>query len=279
MSRSVRYQDPAICEHLASQYVAGVMTPLVRARTEKLINQTPALEKAVASWASRFSTLQDQLPVKVASKELWDKIDQTIAQTDGRPASALEQFSDKKHWWHNLFLWRITGIAGMATSFALAMLFVFLPAPKSIDLLAEAPVESPPTEVGVSGAPSYMAAMSRHTSADKTEDIIRFVINAYAKTESSPSRLFVQWSKRHPRAAQQGMHIWAEDLETGALTYIGTEPETGGALALDKTTWAAVSNSGRLIMTEDANTPTASNTLFSGPCVQLTHWQQSVKLG
>jgi len=200
MPRSVRYTHPIICEHLAGQYVAGVMSPLVRARTETLIKQTPELAKTVASWAERFAGLQTQLPEEPISRPMWESIDQKITLLD--QSNTQDKTPQSVHWWHNLLLWRATGITGLATSFALAMLFIFSPAP----------------------AP-----------------IIRFVINAYKKTDSAPSRLFVQWSERQPRQNTQALHLWAEDIETGALTYIGVEPAAGEPWALNKSTWAAVS--------------------------------------
>lgn len=274
MPRSVRYTHPIICEHLAGQYVAGVMSPLVRARTETLIKQTPELAKTVASWAERFAGLQTQLPEEPISRPMWESIDQKITLLD--QSNTQDKTPQSVHWWHNLLLWRATGITGLATSFALAMLFIFSPAPAPIEVLVDVPVNAPVPNAVVNSPPSYMAAMSRQLDADTTEDSIRFVINAYKKTDSAPSRLFVQWSERQPRQNTQALHLWAEDIETGALTYIGVEPAAGEPWALNKSTWAAVSNSGRLLMTADDDIPTVANTLFSGPCVQLGSWQQQV---
>lgn len=262
MSRSIRYQNPVVYEHLASQYVAGVMTPLVRARTEALMSATPELRGAVESWANQFAQLQYQLPEESASPQLWDKIEQSITPVDSQKVAYTDE---PHHWWDNLLLWRATGLTGIATSLLLALMYFAVPLTPTVEPIAV---------TSASNAPSYMAAMSAHGQSG--DDTIRFVINAYEKTESHPSRIFVQWSQRHPRENQTTLHIWAEDVETGELSYIGVEPEKGQAMNLTKATWTAVSNSGRLIMTADANNPTVSNTLFSGPCVQLSDWRQTI---
>lgn len=154
-------------------------------------------------------------------------------------------------------LWQVTSIVGIASSFALAlMLFV-------------TPINAPSS---LNTAPNYMTAMSRHND---TSDNIRFVINAYKKTENTPSTLFVQWSQREPRKNSDTLFIWAEDKDTGELSYIGSEPTKGEPWHLTKPSWQAISNSSRLIATRNPQQPSQTNIVFSGPCVQLTDWKQT----
>ncbi|NDO83258.1 hypothetical protein CJP72_21575 [Citrobacter sp. NCU1] len=45
-----RYRHPQIREHLASQYLLGVLSPLARRRFESLLEQDPSLWQAVEQW-------------------------------------------------------------------------------------------------------------------------------------------------------------------------------------------------------------------------------------
>jgi anti-sigma-K factor RskA len=255
-SASLRYRHPEICEYLASQYVAGSMTPLVRSRMESLIAMTPELNRAVASWSDQFSKLHYQFPEEQPSDNLWKAIDNQISHEDIARAS--------KPWWENLFVWQMSSVAGFVTSLAFAF-FVFLSPGSfledgSVGGIAE-----------VRSTPSYVAVMSDHGESDNG---IRFVINAYKKTDSRPSQLFVQWSKRNPRENQQILYLWAEDKDTGQLTFIGVQPAKGEAWSLNKPSWQAVTNSKRLLMTSNQELPSNNNLVFSGPCIQLSDWGQ-----
>lgn len=255
---ALRYRNPVICEHLASQYVTGVMTPRVRSRLETLLNVTPELNRAVAFWSDQMAEIQFELPEQTANDTVWNQIDVlTPEKKQGHSSTDRENQS----WWKNLVLWQATGIAGIATSFALALMLFIAPLSTTNN-----------ATLSLKTAPSYMAAMSKHND---TSDNIRFVINAYKKTENTPSTLFVQWSQREPRKNSDTLFLWAEDKDTGELSYIGSEPAKGEPWHLTKPTWKAISNSSRLIATRDQQQPSQANTLFSGPCVQLTDWKQS----
>ncbi len=250
MSGSLRYRNELICDHLASQYVAGAMTFRVRARMESLLAVTPELDRAVAFWADQFSVLHEQLPAEVPENKTWEQIDRRISVLDAHEQSA------SNSWWQSLLLWRVAGIGGMMTSFLLAM-FLLLP---SI---------SPSPQI--TGGANYVATMSAH-NIDKAE--IQFVISAYKKQGDTPSRLHVQWSQGHiDKKGDQSLHLWAEDKDSGEMVYIGLQPAQEQAWDLDKPSWLAVANSSRLLMTSNTNVPDSLNTVFSGPCVQLTAWQ------
>lgn len=258
MSRGLRYRNPIICEYLAGQYVAGVMTARVRSRMEKLLASTPELDRAVAFWADQFSVMHEQLPQALApAKDIWQQIDIKIDSqiTSVESSGAAPQKIEASGWWQNLWLWKSASMAGMVTSLVLAMV-LFFPADTSIQ----------PTWAGA----SYIAAMSPHNQ-NKTD--IQFVISAYKKQPNKPSRLHVQWSQRHPEADKTPLHLWAEDKDSGQLTYVGLQPSSNAAWDLTKPSWQAIANSSRLLMTSNSQLPNQQNTIFSGPCVQLAEWK------
>lgn len=260
MSRCLRYQHKIVCEHLASQYVMGFMTQRVRRRVETLRQYTPQLNHAIASWSDSASQLAYVLPENEVNSDrvnlVWHSIDSSYKKLQEKP-----QRKHKISFWQSLSAWRC--IAGI-TSFA-SLLLVFT-------LLAGQPQWFPNNKQLVVG-PSYLANMLAYNSEEQG---VQFVVSAYAKTKDKPSRLHVQWSKDHIQNHRNDLHLWAEDKQTGNLTYIGQQPKptaNADGWSLTKPTWLAVSNSGRLVMTKDANAPNESNILFSGLCLQLKEWR------
>ena len=255
MSRGLRYRNPIVCEHLAGQYVAGIMTVRVRSRMETLLASTPELDRAVAFWADQFSVMHEQLPQAMTpSKDIWQQIDNKITSIESSSGAAPQKI-EASGWWQNLWLWKSASMAGMVTSLVLAMV-LFFPVDTSIQ----------PTIAGA----SYIAAMSAHNQ-NKTD--IQFIISVYKKQVDKPSRLHVQWSQRHPEADKTPLHLWAEDKDSGELAYIGFQPSSDEAWTLTKPVWLAIANSSRLLMTSDSQLPNQQNTIFSGPCVQLAEWK------
>jgi hypothetical protein len=254
MSGSLRYKNPTICEYLASQYVMSVMSPLVRSRIESLRLNVPELDEAIIRWSESVATLQENLPEKQPSSHVWKRIERSIF-----PPS--RKIMVDKSWWSSLIFWQVTGVGVSLASLILVVALSTNVSKQDMSL----PL--------VSSTPSYTAVMSSNSNGVRESDDIRFVVNVYQKTEAGPSRLFIQWSQRKPRVNNASMHVWAENQNTGELTYIGVEPNEAKVLALSKITWLAVSNSSHLIFTKNESKPTENNTLFSGPCIQLGSWK------
>ena len=258
MSRSLRYQNPDICYHLASQYVAGVMTKRVRRRTQALREKTPELDRAIAFFSDEFSILHERLPeaklAKALENKIWRKIESEIALPNASPQTAHAKSKNHQNsWWYNVVVWRSLSGIGALASVMLAIILVFT-TPQS------------PVQVG----PSYLANMS---AQDDPNQRIQFVISAYAKRDDSSSRLHVQWLKEHTGQTLHPLHLWTEDRETGKLIYIGLKPERGHFWDLSKQSWTAITNSRRLLITADTQEPSGENILFSGLCLQLKEWK------
>ncbi|RDL43529.1 hypothetical protein DN730_14440 [Marinomonas piezotolerans] len=253
MSGSLRYHNAVICDHLASQYVVGHMTPRVRNRVEALRVVSPELDKAIIHWSESFSTIHNALPDKQPDAKTWSQIEQQLFDH----AAPREE---KASIWRSLRFWRFTGVSASLASIVLAvMLFVH-------------PPERTEDNALVNSTPQYIAVMS--PTANRKD--IRFVVNLYQKTEKTPSRLFIQWAESQPRAIKTRMHLWAKDKDTGQFAYIGLEPNDNVTWDLQKTTWQAVSSSSELFFTATKVRPTTENTLFSGPCIQLGNWKQNL---
>lgn len=241
-----------IYEHLASQYVAGNLTEKVRRRIEKLSETVPELDRAIAAWADSFSELHENMSSPALETErlsnIWTTIDQLTSKKSMHTTEKQTSFSFFK----SLFAWKLATAMGALASLMMAI------------MLWNASLTPP-----VSG-PSYLANMSVHND---TEGLTQFIISVYAKKDDRPSRLHLQWTKsKTTESSFANLHLWAEDKETGELSYIGLKSEEGKAWDLTKTTWMAIANSKRLIMTTD-KVITDENTVFSGVCLQLKEWK------
>lgn len=257
MSRCLRYRNPEVCEYLASQYIAGHMTARVRRRLQALLMTTPELDRAVARWADCFVEVHEHLPPTTVSATDHDSTWQQIEQQLNVNLNNVDKPSSNS-FWDQLLLWRITTGIGALASFTLAwVLWLSVPT-----VLAPTPTLS---------GPSYLANMTLHGDS---ADNIQFVISAYKKNDSLPvSRLHVQWSKEHAQQTNSELHLWAEDKDSGQLTYIGIQPSKDEAWNLTKPSWKAIANSRRLLMTANNQRPTDTNTIFSGLCLQLKAWK------
>ena len=267
MSECIRYQNPTVCDYLASQYVAGDMTMRVRARTESLAQSTPELSNAISQWADNFMPLQQalyeaspQYHTQASCPHVWPLIEQQVAQlTVSKNNSSINQAKATHQnviyqLWNTLLLWRVmTGVTTLASVFMVSMLLLTVP-------------DSSPPATG----PSYLAAMSSHGSTDQPAD---FVISVYAKNTTSSSKLHIQWAKEQQMVWQTPLHLWSENKETGEIEYIGIQDLSASSVPLTKSSWVAIANSSRLFMTEEKAMPNEENIIFSGICLQLQQWQ------
>jgi anti-sigma-K factor RskA len=266
MSKHIRYQQPNVCDHLASQYVAGVMTVRVRTRTESLAKKNPRLATAIAYWSDAFVQLQDPLNSysikesagdQVNVRRTWSVIEQRLSDAsppkvyiakDNAKESVINRFVN------SLFAWKIiAGGSALASVLMVSVLWLAMSHPVST----------------VSG-PSYLASMADHSEPSASP---QFVISAYAKNIETPSQLTIQWVKDNKERQHDALHLWAEDKESGALVYIGLQSLTNGSIVLTKPLWDAIANSSRLLMTLNQLQPVEDNIVFSGLCLQLAQWQ------
>jgi hypothetical protein len=253
MSRCLRYQNPIVIEHLASQYTAGHLSTRVRSRTEALVLKIPELDRAIAQWTDAFSLIHIQVspPVFTEKKQnlLWQGIDkQTIISVEERPSVAT--------FWQNIFAWKLAaGFSTLTTVILVAILWFSVSTPNT----------------NIATGPDYLANMHAHGDPERN---IEFVISAYAKNTDMPSRLYVQWlQSQEVRVIHPPLHLWAENKETLELVYIGIQPENGRNWNLTKAAWQAVINSRRLLMTTENQQPADNNIIFSGICLQLKQWK------
>lgn len=262
MSRSLRYENSAVINHLANQYIAGEVTPLVRRRIETLRANNEKLDKAIAQMSDAFSELHDALHQPDFSPAQQEKVWQQIQHATQAPAK--EQTKKKTSFWENISLWRGVSFA----SIAMLVLTIFMP------------MLQKPTSDQVS--PAYFASLSPATNTNVNINANKpvYVISVYKGTDKKPSTLVMQWVKNSQDKSLNQMvkttelHIWSENKNDQALVYIGKQPKADAPIGLTKASWQAIKNSRRLFITTSASEkPNADTTRFSGVCLQLKSWK------
>ncbi|WP_020410042.1 hypothetical protein [Hahella ganghwensis] len=253
MSECVRYKNPEVCDHLAAQYVAGHMTPLVQKRMETLLRVTPQLRQAVADWSDSLSPLQADLPSMQPPAQTLENLQKRLFQETSRESH--RSATESRSFSPSNMIWKWLGLGSALASLMLLVFVVTQPAG---------------TEWKARGA-DYLAPMQAMTNAD---DVV-FVISGYQGTASGKSFLTLQWSKQADPAPEQELHLWAEDSETHAYTYLGALPEPGSSWSLSKPGWKALTQSSRLLVNTNSSQLDPNRLVFQGPCLQLKEWSQT----
>ena len=236
MSTVLRYRDPVVCEHLASQYVAGHLTPRVRRRMEALLMQHPPLADAVALWSQLLSPLHETQPKLTPPRNLWPRI-AAATQPTVTPPTGNRWTTQGWRWW-SVFSTSLAMVLGL-------MLFW----------------QEPPTTTA--WAPSYMAPLS-------AGEQVQVVVYGYSGTADKASQLRVQWAVNEASTRPAGqLHLWAEHRDDGSLVYLGELVEGKTEWDLSPERWQALISSGRLLVAPQADRLELANLVMEGPCIQL----------
>ncbi|WP_154650893.1 anti-sigma factor [Reinekea blandensis] len=246
MLRSMRYQNPKIREHLASQYAMGLLLPLVKRRVERLIEQDASFEREVRAWQERLAPmneLPEERPAPAYVKQAVMNRIQGLTGSSDTPPSPLQS------WWRSLRLWQGLTMASLAL----------------VVVIALAPLG---TETDLPAKLSYIAVMQ----ADGQVGESPLVISAYGKTESTPSRIELRWNDRTDKQSVEATTLWAIERETGAVTQLTQLAADTRSVSLTAEQWQAVKNSLELVVVRgnDFN----GDVVLRGLCIQLADWNR-----
>jgi len=249
MSRSLRYDDPDLCDVLAAQYVAGDMTPRVRRRMEALLSDHPELRAAVGRWSDRLMPLQHRFPERTPPAELWSRIEHSLDRmSPAQVASEPKSSRVRSGLGRLLDAWRLTALGGVAATVALAVSLILVLSKST----------------GPVGA-DYMAPLSWN-------DEVAMVVSGYRGSDDRPAWLSAQWSDRLASRPEGDLHLWAETGEDREWVYLGPVTAENRRWSLDQEAWRAVKYSHRLVVNTDPATITPQLALLEGPCIRLTQW-------
>ncbi len=125
----MRYQDPALGEKLAGEYVLGTLHGAARARFEALLKDDARLRALVVEWEERLAPLAEALPPVAPPARVWRRLKQRIVQTHARRASL----------WRRVEFWRPVGLAASVVAVALILYIGVVPqvsVPRNIAVLS-----------------------------------------------------------------------------------------------------------------------------------------------
>ena len=247
MSRSLRYDNPELCDQLAAQYVAGDMTPRVRRRTEQLMHDHPVLRESVDFWCASLEPLQYQFPTQAVPARLWSRIEKRV-KAEQRLRSADQAPSLWSRLRTQFDLWRASAVGGMATAMALVVTLTLV--------LAQ------PSELR---AADYMAPLS-------WQGDVALVVSGYKGEDGDAPWLSAQWSERLGARPDGDLHLWADGGEAGAWVYLGRVTPENRRWQIDSEAWQAVANSRNPAVSTSADSVSLETAALDGPCIQLTDW-------
>ncbi|KZM44347.1 hypothetical protein OA92_06695 [Marinomonas sp. SBI22] len=254
LNLALRYQNPKVRSHLASQFVLGTLSPKVKQRVIRLMKIDKELEQAIYQWQSRLEPINTSIDEVIPPKKVWTKLSRELNFTK----------QTKPSWWQSLFLWR--GVS--AISFAL-MLSLF------IGKLGLEHTNTPPS-LALQG-PSYLAVLTSTEESNKT--LPELIVSAYKSPEAGQSELHIQWNKNTDNQQNfklerdQNLTLWTIDKSTGEQVSLGPLVNTNNKQKLSVAQWQLIKNSKELWLTK-GNKET-DPVLFKGECLQLSSWKTS----
>lgn len=109
----MKYTDPELIEHLASEYVLGTMVGKARQRFERLQMESYRIRRTVWEWEQRLYPMGEGVESVTPPALLWDKIRRQTQLLDEKQPSGF---------WQSLVLWRSWGALTTFATVALMML-------------------------------------------------------------------------------------------------------------------------------------------------------------
>ncbi|MBL4910457.1 MAG: anti-sigma factor [Alteromonadaceae bacterium] len=117
-----RYNNQTIIEHLANQYVLGLLTTKTRMRVEKLSNTNQALEEKIIYWQQRFSHFDTQTAELAPKAQTWQHIEEKLNPVEKNETKT----TIRKSFWSWLALPKLATAMAIITITVLSY-FVFKP--------------------------------------------------------------------------------------------------------------------------------------------------------
>jgi anti-sigma-K factor RskA len=124
----MRYQDPALRDKLAAEFVLGTLHGRARARFRRLLRYDPALRRAVEDWEDRLLPLALGIPEVAPPTEVWNGIQNRIG---GAAPAAPAAHRARPGFWESLALWRWAAAFASIAAVVLAVLLAQAPAPEA----------------------------------------------------------------------------------------------------------------------------------------------------
>ena len=243
MPGSLRYQEPALQDRLASSYVIGTMRGKARSRFETILRNNDDIAKRVRSWEEKLQPIHEVTPQVAPHESTWDRIISTIGNTSDQ---LIEKLLNKLKFYKYL--------SAAAFSMALVVAVVSWTTLSTINI---------PTPI------NYVAVMQN--SSDQA------IMVATLKKEG---RLLAFDILKKPEVpANATLQLWAVSREDSSVKSLGLIELKGHAEKnLTKPEWGLIQSAEHLIVSiENSGGSTtglpSTQLVAKGLCVKVQDWQ------
>ncbi len=120
----MRYTNPQLLQHLASEYVLGTLSGRARRRFESLMRDSYHVRSAVWHWERQLGPLAQAAGSVQPSPLVWEQV---LERTGGKAAAQAEREITRERWFERLGLWRGLSLVATAAAVVLAVLLVRSP--------------------------------------------------------------------------------------------------------------------------------------------------------
>lgn len=208
-----RYYNETIIDHLASQYVLGLLTINVHARVNKLIKTNHLLAKQIIYWQNNFSYLDQQTSELAPKIQTWQHIENKLQQIEHNETSA----SLKKSFW----------------SWPHFRQFIYIVASATIALLTYQVIK--PAQL------SYLAVLT------DTHQQTQFVVNI----NDNSKLLMINVINKLKITQDQDLEIWVVSKTDQQISSLGIIPRNTPLIQkqLSNAQWRLIKDSDSLIIT------------------------------
>lgn len=247
-----RYHNKTIIEHLAHQYVLGLLTSQVCTRVEKLLITNHILEQRVIYWQDRFSSFDKQTTELAPKAQTWQNIQKIFEPQINDIAK-----ENEKH--HGLWSWFSFSFRQTASIFSLTAIVLL-----SYLLFAPQHKEDPL---------SYVAVLT-----DKNQQA-QLVASTYGESK----KLIINVINTPKMTTDQDLEIWVISKRDQQARSLGVIPRNTLLVKkrLSTAQWRLIKDSDSLIVTiEDlGGSPIGEPSelvVSRGLCVRLKEWAKNV---
>ena len=284
-----RYNRAEVIEHLASQYLLGLLSPRAHRRVEHLLNDNQPLAQRIEFWQNRLVTLDIQTPIMPADKDTWQKISQQLAfdkvKVAGKPEVSDQVLTANQQAQRNLSnndpeylgVWHkatkvsnrmlsalISGRSGFSPVFPI--LFILLFSYVGYQSFFSSHNKDPL---------SYVAVLTDHSQQ------AHLVASTYGETRT----LIVNVIEAPNITAEQSFELWVVSKTDGEARSLGVIPSDQSLIKqqLSIAQWRLIKDSLSLIVTIEelggsAIGEPSEQIVSRGLCVRLTEWDNNAKI-
>lgn len=245
-----RYVNPVIAEHLASNYVLGLLKPRTKKRLQQLLSQTghSLLQERITYWENKLAPLDQSTPELTPLPQSWEAIS---AQLNLKAAPAKLSFGDRVSGWLSAFNSPWPAMATLSFCFMIGLLT--FNQSSTVDPL------------------SYIAVL------ESDENVPQVVASTYGDSKN----LVLDIIELPQIESQESFELWVTSKTDNQTRSLGEIPKDMVSFQrkLSQAEWRLIVDSSYLIISIEDEGGSAigepsERILSRGLCIRLSGWQE-----